>query len=86
MNPQRENILLRGGVVGYQLPPLRASVFTISKGDTLIFATDGIQNGFIDGANKNANPQQIADSICERYKKETDDALVLVVRYRGILA
>jgi serine phosphatase RsbU (regulator of sigma subunit) len=35
-------VLLRSGVVGYQLPTLRASTLPIAPGDLLIFATDGI--------------------------------------------
>lgn len=81
--PERENVLLRGGVVGYQMPQLRASVLPISSGDTLIFTTDGIRDGFIEELNLGAPPQRIADDICVRFKKENDDALALVVRYVG---
>lgn len=83
--PPRENILLRGGLLGYQLPPLYASVLTLSKGDTLIFATDGIRTGFADGVNISEPAQQIAEGICKRHKKGTDDALVLVARYLGVV-
>lgn len=83
-SPTRENILLRGGVVGYQLPQLFASVVSVSKGDTLIFATDGIFNRFAEGLNKAESPQQLAEEICAQYKKESDDALVLVARYMGL--
>src|SRR5881396_3494806 len=40
---RREAISRRGGVVGYQLPPLRATALPVSRGDTLIMATDGIR-------------------------------------------
>jgi|SRR5450759_2743505 len=33
----RERLLLRGGTLGYQLPPLRESVIPFMPGDTLIF-------------------------------------------------
>jgi hypothetical protein len=36
----KESLLLRGGVVGSQLPALQATVIPIVKGDTLVFATD----------------------------------------------
>lgn len=81
--PDRETILLRGGVVGYELPPLRAVMVPISRGDTLLFATDGIRSGFADGLALVESPQRLADRILAKYAKETDDALVLVVRYLG---
>lgn len=83
--PHRENILLRGGMVGYQLPPLYASVLSLSKGDTLIFATDGIHTGFAEGVKITEPAQHIAEGISKRHKKGTDDALVLVARYLGVV-
>ncbi len=44
--PGYETIVMRPGVVGYNLPPLLASVFSTSKDDLLILATDGISNEF----------------------------------------
>lgn len=79
----REYVLPRGGVVGYRLPPLQATVLMVEKGDTLIFATDGIHNGFADELVRSDPPQQIADYILRTHGKDTDDALVLVVRYLG---
>jgi hypothetical protein len=80
INPQSESVLLRGGVVGYQLPALRASVQPISPGDLVVFATDGIRPGFAQGLALGDPPQQIADGILTRYFKGNDDALVLVAR------
>jgi hypothetical protein len=37
-DPSRQTLLLRGGVVGYQLPELHASVVAVSPGDTLVLA------------------------------------------------
>ena len=82
-SPARESVLLRGGVVGCELPPLRASVIPVFRGDTLIFATDGIRRSFAEGLSQNAPPQQIADRILARHGKGTDDALVRVARYLG---
>ena len=79
-NPQSESVLLRGGVVGYQLPALRASVQPISPGDLLVFATDGIRAGFTQGLALGDPPQQIADGILARHLKGNDDALVFVAR------
>lgn len=82
-NPARESILLRGGVVGYQLPQLGALLLTVAPGDTLVFATDGISPDFAERLLPGPPPQSLADRILAQYAKETDDALVLVVEYRG---
>lgn len=79
--PSRKSLLLRGGVLGYQLPPLKESVIPVLPGDTLIFATDGIRSGFEKGIKLIDKPQQIADNIMTQFNRGTDDVLVLVVRY-----
>ncbi len=79
--PSRKSLLLRGGVLGYQLPPLKESVIPVLPGDTLIFATDGIRSGFEKEIKPSDEPQQIANSIMAQFNRGTDDALVLVVRY-----
>lgn len=81
--PSRESIAARGGVVGYQLPPLRETVRSVSPGDMLILATDGIRSDFAAGLASQHSPQDIADSIVARYAKASDDALVVVMRYLG---
>lgn len=79
----REYVVLRGGVVGEQLPPLQPSVLSVGSGDTLILATDGIGHGFVEGLNLNDPPQEVADQILITHGKSTDDALVLVARWVG---
>jgi hypothetical protein len=81
--PERESILHRGGVVGYQMPSLRAPTLSIARGDTLIFTTDGISSDFSPDSPLDGHPQGIADAILDRYGKQSDDALVLVARYLG---
>jgi negative regulator of sigma-B (phosphoserine phosphatase) len=81
-SPYQETLLLRGGVVGVQLPLLAASIVRVTEGDTLILATDGIRASFADRLNLNASPQEIADHILARYGRGNDDALVLVARYQ----
>jgi len=76
--------LLRGGLVGFQLPELRASVIPVSVGDLLILATDGIQAGFEDEIKLNETPGQIAGKILNHHYRGNDDALVLVARYLGM--
>lgn len=79
----RVDLPLRGGVLGYQLPPLRATTIPLMQGDILIFATDGIRSGFYRELNISEPPQKAADKIMARCFKGTDDALVLVVRFKG---
>ncbi|HYJ47714.1 MAG TPA: SpoIIE family protein phosphatase, partial [Pyrinomonadaceae bacterium] len=81
--PARETLLLRAGVLGHQLPALQASAVPVYPGDTLIFTTDGIRNGFSIGPEQKKSPQQIADRILAEDSKGTDDSLVLVARYVG---
>ena len=69
--------------MGYQLPTLQASVIPIRRGDTLILATDGIRSNFAEGLTMSDPPQKMAEHILDRHGKDTDDALALVVRFRG---
>jgi negative regulator of sigma-B (phosphoserine phosphatase) len=78
-----EALALRGGVVGYRLPPVHAHTLPVSPGDTLIMATDGIRSGFTAGVEFEHGPQEIAESILARFAKKSDDAHVVVARYLG---
>ncbi|HEY6951099.1 MAG TPA: SpoIIE family protein phosphatase [Bacteroidota bacterium] len=82
--PNQEVVLLRGGVVGYQLPEPYASVVQVSAGDTLILTTDGIRSDFGEYRKiQRESPQRIAERVCSERTKGNDDGLVLVVRYLG---
>jgi negative regulator of sigma-B (phosphoserine phosphatase) len=90
-DPAHKSLLLRGGVVGYRLPSLYDAVLAVSPGDILFFLTDGIRSSFVkeqiqdpfsQTLDKTKPPQQIADFILAQYGRETDDALVLVARYK----
>lgn len=80
----QESLLLRGGVIGSQLPSLQATVLPISRGDTIFFATDGIRSDFSTTLSPRENPQRAADRILNQYRSENDDALVLVARLTGV--
>jgi serine/threonine protein phosphatase PrpC len=80
---RNEALLLRGGVVGYEIPRLRSSQLTLEPGDLLILATDGIRAGFSDELDLHRPAQQLADEILAEHGRMNDDALVLVARYRG---
>ena len=78
-----EAVALRGGTVGYMLPPLVPRSLPIHAGDTLVLATDGIKHGFKAEVIGARSPQQIADEILREWSSQTDDALVIVARYLG---
>jgi len=80
----QEVLLLRGGVVGSQLPALQAAVLPVAKGDTLVFVTDGIRGEFAEGLSALEAPQRAANRILERHCRGNDDALALVVRLTGV--
>jgi hypothetical protein len=82
-HPRRESLFLRGGVVGFNLPPLAASAIRVARGDTLVFATDGIRSDFANHLPPLEPPQQAADLILAQHAKKTDDALVLVAVFGG---
>jgi negative regulator of sigma-B (phosphoserine phosphatase) len=86
-NPQglrpRESVLLRGGVVGYQLPALHASLVPFMPGDLLVFATDGVREDFSDLLNPHDAPAQIVEKIMAQKFRGTDDGLVLACKYLG---
>jgi negative regulator of sigma-B (phosphoserine phosphatase) len=78
-----EALAVRGGVVGYQLPPLHTETLRVSSGDTLVLATDGIRGGFSTSVAVDSPPQEIAESILARFARGNDDAHVVVARYLG---
>jgi phosphoserine phosphatase RsbX len=90
-SPRYESLLLRNGVVGARMPfvvgarmPfIHAAIVPVMRGDMLIFSTDGIRSDYRKNVRIEQPPQQIADQIMAQSYTGTDDALVLVVRYRG---
>jgi negative regulator of sigma-B (phosphoserine phosphatase) len=75
-------LLVLGGVVGADLPDLHPVTIELASGDTLIVATDGIDEEFADDLPDDLTPQPLAEHIFAHYAKSTDDALVLVAQYR----
>jgi serine phosphatase RsbU (regulator of sigma subunit) len=78
-----EALVTHNGVVGRLLPPLRPVMRSLQVGDTLILATDGIRDGFLSDLRGKEPPDRIANELLERRSVPSDDALVLVARYRG---
>jgi serine phosphatase RsbU (regulator of sigma subunit) len=80
---KRESILMRGGIVGHRLPPLRTATLPLSAGDLLVLATDGIREGFAESLRAEAPLQEIADRVLDCWGRAEDDALVLAGRWHG---
>ena len=82
--PPRESLLVRSGVVGHRIPPLVPAVLRLEVGDVLALATDGIQTGFEGSVRAAEEVQAAATRILNSHGRPSDDALVVVVRYRGM--
>ncbi len=80
-NLQGESLVVRGGVVGYDLPHLQAMHLPFKLGALLVFTTDGIKQGFSNEIPVGRHPQEIAEQIMAGHDRGTDDALVLVVQH-----
>lgn len=78
----RASLLLRGGVVGYRLPRLIDKTEPLGRGDTLVLLTDGIAGEALRRVLLTAPPQRVAEDLLT-YRSGRDDAMALVVRYRG---
>jgi phosphoserine phosphatase RsbX len=76
-------LLLRSGVVGMWLPSLKSHTLSLAPGDTVVFVTDGVDNRFIEELPPMNDSQALAERIVHNYGRQTDDALALVVRYKG---
>lgn len=84
----RERLLVQGGIVGQTLPTMRPATVRLSCNDVIIFATDGIDGGFLDSrlldAVRDLAPVELlARGILDRHAQDRDDALVLAARYLG---
>jgi negative regulator of sigma-B (phosphoserine phosphatase) len=80
---RHDSALVLGGVVGYNLPPVRLSCTDLRQGDAIAFATDGIEADFSVSLTPGLPAQRLAERILERHARDTDDALAAVVRYVG---
>lgn len=76
---------LAGGIVGYKIPGITPPErIPIRPGYLLVIASDGIGEGHLDGVDFTASAAAIAERILRDHGRDTDDALVLVARHRGI--
>jgi negative regulator of sigma-B (phosphoserine phosphatase) len=79
-----DKLLLRSGVVGIHLPTLRAGELAVQSGDILTMVTDGVTSERPLHVPMDGRIESMADGILAGACKGTDDALVLVARYRGV--
>ncbi len=77
-----EYVTMRGGIVGYRLPELQTSCLRLADGDTLALATDGIDGNFVSIVSSVRRPDVLAGLILDHYAKPSDDALILIARWR----
>jgi hypothetical protein len=80
---RRERLLLWGGIVGQTLPRLRPATLPVSPGDVILLATDGLHTDSLDDVRTSDTVEGIATGVLAKHARGTDDALVLVARYRG---
>lgn len=74
----------RGGIVGLRLPTPHERTIPLTPGDTLVLATDGVRGGFAGSIDRRATPADVAETVLSRHRRASDDALVVVVRWRGL--
>ena len=73
------------GIVGYRIPEaLTPQEVLIRPGDLLVITSDGIVEDHLDDIDFAASSLAIADQILRRHAKDSDDALVLAARHRGV--
>lgn len=81
----RSSARLAGGIVGYRIPETRpAQTVPIRTGDLLVVSSDGITEDHLDHIDFAASAKDIAEQILTKHAKESDDAMVLAARHRGI--
>jgi serine phosphatase RsbU (regulator of sigma subunit) len=78
-----DKLLLRNGVVGVRSPGPRAEELPVRPGDILTMVTDGVTAERATCISMRGRLEAMADGILADGGKGTDDALVLVARYRG---
>lgn len=78
-----KNILIRGGILGYEITSPKSYQFILNNRDILILYSDGIKNHFdlsesLGGYSQTS--EQIAKTLINEHAREHDDASVIVLR------
>jgi hypothetical protein len=81
----RSTARLTAGIVGYRIPDARpAQVVALRTGDLLMLTSDGISDDYLEHIDFAASAADIAEQVLAKHGKDTDDAMVLAARHRGI--
>jgi negative regulator of sigma-B (phosphoserine phosphatase) len=72
---------LFGGVLGWSLPTVRLVRTTLAPGDCVVMATDGIAADFGSSLQPGVPAPEQARRVLETHSRDSDDALVVAVRY-----
>jgi negative regulator of sigma-B (phosphoserine phosphatase) len=81
----RSSVRLTAGIIGYRIPEMRpAQVVPIRAGDLILMRTDGIGDDYLDHIDFAASAVVIAEGLLRKDARETDDAMVLAARHRGV--
>lgn len=78
-----QELLLRPGIVGVELPKLREATETIARRDLVVLASDGVDPEFYDAIDHGSEPADIAGKIMREHYHGKDDAIVVVARFTG---
>ena len=75
----------RGGVVGLRLPKLVLGTVALEHDDLVVLATDGVAPTWSESPmlKAPAAPQRLAELLVQQHGLPSDDASVMVARYRG---
>jgi serine phosphatase RsbU (regulator of sigma subunit) len=79
----RERLLLQSGIVGCRMPHLHPRELALENGDRLLFYTDGLDAGLVQGLDWRQDPRDSAARLLQTFAKPTDDALVWLGRLHG---
>lgn len=77
------SLLVAPGLVGHELPALRAGTAAVLRGDLIAFASDGVRADFADRLSHAGSPASIAEQVLSDHWDGNDDALVIVLRWLG---
>jgi negative regulator of sigma-B (phosphoserine phosphatase) len=81
----RSSVRLAGGIVGFRIPDGTAPhEVSISHGDLVVITSDGISDGYLETLDFAASATVIAEHILATHSKDSDDAMVLAARHRGV--
>ncbi len=72
---------LFGGVLGWSLPAVRLVRTTLSPGDCVVMATDGVAADFGSSLVPGASAEEQARRVLGSHARGSDDALVVAVRW-----